>query len=186
MTVAQIVAGLERIPLLSVGELSASLDEMPTAGGFYAWWTTPGAIPDLPATLHPSQSLELLYVGIAPNGPGSKSSLRKRLRTHTKANVGSSTFRFDLAALLYLCEHWKPTWTDRPFLTRSDLDALATWQVKHLRAQWAVVPEPWTLEPDVVAAMHPPLNRHHNESHAFHAAMGLAREAFRDAARAGA
>ncbi len=66
---------------------------------FYAWWQTPGALPGVPGTAHPSAELELLYVGIAPKDAVSKSNLRKRLATHHRAAIGSYTFRLDLTGL---------------------------------------------------------------------------------------
>ncbi len=74
----------------------------PEEHGFYAWWQTPGALPDVTATPHPkSADLELLYVGIAPEGPRSASHLRGRLAKHHRGAIGSSTLRLSLAGFLW-------------------------------------------------------------------------------------
>ena len=60
----------------------------------------------------------------APNSALSASTLRMRLRKHIKSNIGSSTFRLSLAALLWEREGWWPKWTDRPVLESVHLSAL--------------------------------------------------------------
>lgn len=143
----------------------------------YAWWQTSGALPGVPAEPHPSESLELLYVGIASN-------LRKRLAKHHRGAIGSSTLRLTLTALLWE-RGWRPTWTDRPKISNENLDALAAWQREHLRVQWVAFPEPGAVERDIVEAMRPPLNRDFNEKHPFHEEVGRTRARLRDAARSG-
>jgi hypothetical protein len=45
--------------------------------------------------------LSLLYIGISPVREGSRQTIRSRvIGNHLKGNVGSSTFRFTLAALI--------------------------------------------------------------------------------------
>lgn len=155
--------------------------------GFYAWWCQSAAVPgDALAPTHPAGlGYSLLYLGIAPNSVRSKRNLRSRLRQHTGANLGGSTFRLSLAALLSEREGWTPIWTDRPCLEQSDLDALLAWQRTNLRARWCKVAEPWRpgLESEVIRLMTPPLNRDHNEAHPFYGTIGDARSALREAAR---
>jgi GIY-YIG catalytic domain-containing protein len=178
----QIIAGLLRLPLRSIEEARVSA---PATSGFYAWWCERGAVPGgASAPPHPSEPCSLLYVGIAPNTAASGSNLRKRLRQHTGANIGSSTFRLGLAALLYESEGWSPVWTDRPVLTIEDRAALGAWQLEHLRVQWYEVEEPWMREAEVIERMRPPMNREHNERHPFYTSMGVARNNLRRAARA--
>jgi hypothetical protein len=133
---------------------------------------------------HAHEPYGLLYVGIAPDTERSRSSLRKRIRQHSDAAVGSSTFRYGLAALLCDRAGWRPVWTDRPKLADDDLAALGQWQRTHLRVSWIVAEQPWLLEPTVVRLMRPPMNREHNESHPFHSKMGRARTRFRNLAKA--
>jgi hypothetical protein len=184
--VAEIVDELRRGPLLSVDD-AESVAGAPAAPGFYAWWAVPDAIPGVPLIPHPSEPLGLLYVGIAPRNAASSTDVRRRLcGQHIGGNVGSSTFRFGLASLLWEREGWTPraSRSGRPMLAAEDNRALSAWQRGHLRVRWAVVQAPWRFEADVIATMTPPMNREGNSRHPFYAAMGEARSAFRAAAQA--
>ena len=135
---------------------------LPTSAGFYAWWIAPGSIPGLPHRSHPSADcdLDLLYVGIAPNSPTSKQTLRSRVvGNHLSGNTGSSTFRLSLASLLLDGEGFKPLATSTKYvLTREDNQRLSAWQRASLSLNWCEQAEPWAVEPAVIAAMQPPLN----------------------------
>jgi GIY-YIG catalytic domain len=179
----QIIASLSASPLRSVDEARM---EAPEAPGFYSWWCKPEAVPGkMPAPAHPTEPYRLLYVGIAPNAARLGSNLLKRLRPHTAANIGSSTFRLGLTALLYESEGWTPFLTDRPTLNDVDRAALGDWQREHLRVRWCEVKEPWSNEAAVISGLHPPMNRQHNEGHPFYTSMGVARNALRRSARLG-
>lgn len=185
MSVTAIVARLSALPLRSFDDLAIqSLRLPPTEHGFYAWWQTPGAVPGITATPHPEADVELLYVGIAPGKAGSASHLRKRLAKHHRGAIGSSTVRFSLTALLWEREGWQTSMASRPVLSKPDDDALQRWQRRHLSVQWVSVELPWLIEPAVIAAMRPPLNRDHNEKHPCYSTVGAARAALRiEAAR---
>src|SRR4051812_39598906 len=151
MTTEDIVAGLQRTPLLSIPEVRNELDANRLAHGIYAWWlVNADAMPGVPTTPHPTEPVGLLYVGI---GPGSASSLKRKLRDrfndHTKKNTGGSTLRLVLASFLFEREGWRPYWTDRPLLTKSENDALSAWQVENLLVQWVEIAAPWDFEADV-------------------------------------
>ena len=185
-TTAELVAGLQRTPLLTIPQMRAELDAQRSVHGMYSWWlVNADALPTVPTTPHPSEPVGLLYVGI---GPGSARSLKRKLRDrfsdHTKKNTGGSTFRLVLASFLFEREGWQPYWSDRPLLTKPDNDALSEWQAENLLAQWVEVDRPWEHETDVVHTMRPPLNRQHNEAHPFYTAVGSSRDKFRAAARA--
>jgi hypothetical protein len=181
MECKQVVDELLAVPMRTVDEARS---EAPTAPGFYAWWCERAAVPsEVSAPPHPAEPYRLLYIGVAPNAADSASNLRKRLRQHTSANIGSSTFRFSLTALLWEREAWRPAWTDRPALDNDARAALGRWQREHLRIRWCEVVEPWTMEAAVIAAMEPPLNRSHNNRHPFYTSMGVARNELRRAAR---
>lgn len=183
--VRAIVGALSAEPLRTYDDLAPrSPTAPPNAPGFYAWWQTPGALPGVPGSPHPSAPLELLYVGIAPRDARSQSNLRKRLSNHHRAAIGSSTFRFDLAAFLWEGSGWSPAWTDRPVLPAASLAELGDWQRDHLRVQWTECERPWLAEAGVVREMGPPLNRDHNLDHPFHSQVGEARDRLRSAARA--
>ena len=183
MDARQIIAKLSASPLRSVDEARREAPETP---GFYAWWWKRDAVPGkMPTPPHPTEPYRLLYVGIAPNASGSGSNLLKRLRQHTAANIGSSTFRLGLAALLFESEGWTPFLTDRPTLNDADRAALGGWQREHLRIQWCEAEELWSDEAAVILGMQPPMNREHNEGHPFYTSMGVARNALRRSARSG-
>lgn len=178
----QVVAGLQRTPLLSIAEMRATLDVDRAAHGIYAWWLIDSqALPAVPTTAHPIEPFGLIYVGIGPGRASSKRVLRARFSDHGK-DTGRSTLRRALASLLYQQEGWRPRWTDRPLLTEADNDALTAWMEANLRVQWVRVLEPWDIEGEVVRLMRPPLNRTHNQEHPFYEEVGDARERFRAAA----
>ncbi|MEJ7784735.1 MAG: GIY-YIG nuclease family protein [Solirubrobacteraceae bacterium] len=185
MTAEEIVEALHETPLFSIPEAKRPTG-IPGAPGCYSWWCPLDALPGVPATPHPSEAFGLLYVGIAPRDTASSARLRSRLcRQHIGGNVGSSTFRFGLAALLWEQERWTPrTSASGKFkLARLDNRALSEWQITHLRLRWAVTSEPWHFEKNLIRVMQPPMNRDHNEKHPFYKSMGDARDRFRQAAR---
>jgi hypothetical protein len=177
-----VVAALMSLPMQSVAQARS---EGPAEPGFYAWWCDEDKLPHrVPLVRHPEAPEGLLYVGIAPENPESESNLRKRLRQHTRGAIGSSTFRFGLAALLFEDMGWQPAWPGtKPILENQDLAALSAWQAENLQVQWIEVDQPWELEAAVIDALGPPMNRAHNERHEFYPQMGAARSALRDAAR---
>jgi hypothetical protein len=177
----RVIDELLAAPLATVEEARATA---PGASGFYSWWCERSAVPsNVPAPPHPAGTYALLYIGVAPNSPASASNLRKRIRQHTSANIGSSTFRLSLTALLWEKEGWKVTWTDRPALDAGSLASLGRWQSEHLAVRWSEASTPWSIEPEVIAAMRPPMNRSHNERNPFYTSMGVARNNLRRAAR---
>jgi len=183
-TTGQVVAGLQRTPLLSISEMRAALDADRAAHGIYAWWLIHSeALPAVPTTAHPGEPCGLIYVGVGPGRASSKRVLRARFGDHGK-DAGRSTLRRALASFLYEREGWRLQWTDRPLLAHADNDALTTWMNTNLRVQWVRVPEPWDIEAEIVREMRPPLNRTHNQEHPFYKQLGVARERFTAAALA--
>jgi hypothetical protein len=166
--------------------LSRSIPPMPHEPGIYAWWAVNGVLPHVPAPPHPTEALGLLYVGISPERSTSSARLDSRLlRQHLNGNIGSSTFRFALAALLFESEGWLPevTTSGKYRLTESHNAMLSAWQRQHRQLSWTVVEEPWLVESPVIDALRPPLNRRGNEANSFHRQMGAARDRLRAAAR---
>jgi hypothetical protein len=138
----------------------------PEEHGIYAWWMAPGAIPDLNGPAHAAEKLELLYVGIAPKDAQSKATLRSRIRgQHLGGNIGSSTFRQSLAALLSEDRGWMTRWSrGRAQLVHEHNRALSKWQRDHLRLAWVECVCPWIIEARVIALMHhrsTPRRMHH-------------------------
>jgi hypothetical protein len=99
---ARAVAQALQAPAVAVPVVLERRDALPAAPGFYGWWSRRGAIEGLPHIPHPADDdLSLLYVGISPVRESSRQTVRSRvIGNHLNGNVGSSTFRFVLAALL--------------------------------------------------------------------------------------
>ncbi|MQA35906.1 GIY-YIG nuclease family protein [Modestobacter roseus] len=160
-------------------------DEVPVAPGLYAWWGRFGALPGISGPRHVTADLQLLYVGIAPNGAASKATLRSRVvGDHIRGTTGSSTLRRSLAALLSEQQGWRSRWTTRPVLVNADELRLSAWMGEKLALTWAEHPEPWTVEAAVIAELEPPLNQADNRDHPLHPLVQEARKRWRDAARA--
>ncbi len=149
---------------------------LPTDPGVYAWWMTPGCIPGVKGPAHPVEPVELLYVGIAPKDGRSSATMRSRIRRqHLGGNIGSSTFRQSLAALLLETQKWEVRRSgSRPRLVREHNRALSEWQHDRLRLGWVERPQPWAVEECVIARMGPPLNLAGNASNPlYHRLKGL-------------
>lgn len=160
--------------------------ELPAAPGLYAWWGRFGALPGISGPRHPDAALQLLYVGIAPNGAASRATLRSRVvGDHIRGTTGSSTLRRSLAALLSEQQGWRSRWTTRPVLVNADELRLSEWMGEKLRLTWAEHPEPWTVEAPVIAELEPPLNQADNQSHPLYPFVRDARKRWREAARSG-
>lgn len=157
---------------------------VPPEPGLYAWWGTRDALPQVPPQYVADADAWLLYVGIAPSRPGSRQTLRGRIcGNHLRGNVGSSTLRLSLAALLWQQEQWPLSRRgNRPALAPAGNQALSTWQEEHLRVSWVVQGSPWEIEAAVVKALSPPLNLAMNRTHAYSWALSEARQRFRSAA----
>lgn len=145
---------------------------VPRVQGFYAWYlsSTPGGL-DLEAR-HVHEDHRLMYVGIAPGRPNTSGELRQRLRTHCRGNLRGSTFRRTLAAMLTLGPSPPPEYaamlvTSAP--ARALNDMVSQWMERYARVCWLEVAHPWQAEPDVIAALSPPLNIDHNPENPFRA-----------------
>lgn len=162
-------------------------DLVPASGGFYAWWSRSGAIAVVPHVPHPLDAqLSLLYVGISPVRESSRQSVRSRvIGNHLRGNVGSSTFRFVLAALLMdeleLNPYMRGT---KVALEPIDNAHLSRWQRENLKLSWWARERPWEIEDAVIRELTPPLNSAGNATHPFYARVGEIRSAFRQRATA--
>jgi hypothetical protein len=159
---------------------------VPTEPGLYAWWGPVGAIPEIAGPAHPTDALQLLYVGIARSGPASKSTLRSRVvGNHIRGTTGQSTLRRSLAALLCEREGWRSRWTTRPVLIPEDELRLAQWMADTLQLTWAARPEPWTVEAAVIERLQPPLNQADDRAHPLYRFVKDARSRWCSAAQRG-
>jgi hypothetical protein len=181
----QVVEELRRrIHTIADAHRTPNAGGLPATHGVYAWWMAPGAIAGVAGPAHPSEKLELLYVGIAPKDARSKATLRSRIRgQHLGGNIGSSTFRQSLAALLFQDHGWLTSSSgSRTQLIPEHNRALSDWQREHLRLAWVERPSPWTVEARVIALMQPPLNLAHNASHGMYGRLTELRAKLRESA----
>src|SRR5262249_40311012 len=124
---------------VSVAPLLEPGGAVPAAPGFYAWWSRRGSIAGVPHLAHPlDDELSLLYVGISPARQTSRQTLRGRvIGNHLNGNVGSSTFRFVLAALLIDALDLRPLLRGtKVALSASDNARLSAWQREQLLLTW--------------------------------------------------
>lgn len=136
---------------------AASVHIAPASPGIYGWWTKKGALDVPQAPYQERDGYELLYIGISPRKPSaagrvSNGSLRKRLVTHATGNASQSTLRRTLGVLLADelgltlgvhagREHYGP---------RGEA-VISHWFIKNTRVAWAVDPEPWKAEDELLA-----------------------------------
>ena len=100
----------ERVPEVIRNLLSSPFTvpvQIPRSPGFYAWWRRRDNLadtsPPIPYQERSPTSSEWspVYVGISPSTPSSTRDVAARIATnHVGGNVGNSTFRLTLAALL--------------------------------------------------------------------------------------
>jgi GIY-YIG catalytic domain-containing protein len=182
--VERAIAALTGTPLT----LDVARPLLPREGGLYAWWISNRALAPVgvPANPHPTLAeLDLLYVGIAPSGATSRSTLRSRvIGNHMRGNIAASTLRRTLAALLLEVLKLRPVVQgDKVQLPKEQNTELGRWQHQHLRLTWHAVPKPWLLESTVIAKLRPPLNLVSNQDHAFYSTLSEARRRLQQAAR---
>jgi len=171
---------------ISVARLLETGELLPAAPGFYCWWSQRDAIAGLPHVPHPlDRGLSLLYVGISPARESSRQTVRSRvLGNHLNGNVGSSTFRFVLAALLIDALELNPYLRGtKVALSAHDNVGLSAWQRQQLLLTSCARERPWEIEGEVIAQLGPPLNSAANAAHAFYPVVRAARAEFRRRAR---
>jgi hypothetical protein len=181
------VASALQAPPIPVELVLAHRDLVPASGGFYAWWSRRGAIAVVPHVPHPLDAeLSLLYVGISPVRESSGQSVRSRVfGNHLRGNVGSSTFRFVLAALLIDELELSPYKRGaKVALEPNDNAHLSRWLRENLKLTWCARARPWEIEAAVIGKLTPPLNSAGNATHPFFPRVGEIREAFRRRAAA--
>jgi hypothetical protein len=186
MSEARSIVKALQAPAVVVPEVLQASESLPAAPGFYGWWARQGAI-RVPHIPHPlDEDLSLLYVGISPARETSRQTIRSRVvGNHLNGNVGSSTFRFVLAALLTDALDLHPYLRGTKIaLSASENGRLSAWQREHLLLTSCARERPWETESEVIARLTPPLNSASNAAHAFYPAVRAARAEFRRRARA--
>lgn len=158
---------------------------IPRCAGFYGWYfrEVPSDVPtDGCVTCN---GATLLYVGIAPRSPSSRSNLRVRLRQHMGGNASGSTVRLSLGCLMARQLGLELRLTDsgrRPTFGPGEA-ALSTWLEQSARVVVHAVAAPWQFEADVVRALSLPLNLEHNTGHPFRTVLSSLRREARQRAR---
>lgn len=176
--VERVVANLLGEPV-PIGEARSAT--LPPAG-LYSWWSRDGALLNVPTASHSeARGFGLAYVGIGPASGTSGETLRSRLiGKHLDGNTGSSTFRLTLASHLLDVLGLRPRATvKKVVLDGDDNRALTSWMVENLRVCWTADPAPWEIEAEVVRALRPPLNIHHNRDHPYTPVNSALRVAFK-------
>jgi hypothetical protein len=172
-------------PPVTIALVLARRELLPARPGFYAWWIQRGAMQGVPLAPHPQDdALGLLYVGVSPRRHQSKQTIRSRvIANHIRGNIGSSTFRYVLAALLRDELGLRPEARQTKLVLSHDDNArLRRWQDDNLHLTWCVREQPWQIEDAVIALMRPPLNSAGNQTHPFFATVRCARAALRASA----
>lgn len=147
---------------------------VPGRPGVYAWYfrqVPPGIDTTGCVTV---DGLALLYVGISPKEPPtngrapSRSTLRKRLRTHFGGNAEGSTLRRTLGCLLAETTGFplrRVGSGDRLTLTNPGEQALDDWMSQNAFVTWLAIENPWELEREILRSGLPlPLNIRDNPS----------------------
>ena len=162
------------VRLYSRAEVLCRPSPVPTENGLYAWYFR-----DIPPHVPTDACLKfngdtLLYLGIAPdkaNKPNSRSSLRKRICQHFRGNAEGSTLRRTLGALLEEKSNFplrRVGSGKRITLTHAGEQYLDEWMDKNAFVAWAVHPDPWLIEHDLLRKLSCPLNIADNSHHPFY------------------
>lgn len=143
------------------------ISEIPAAGdspGLYSWWADSKAIDLFAKVVGTVPADHCIYVGqtgaTQPSGKSSQRTLTRRiLSDHLRGNVGSSTFRKTISAILFEPLNLRLEKSDR--LARNSNKRVSAWIKAHLR----VVIVPYAdrdslldVEKHVLASLDPPFN----------------------------
>lgn len=151
---------------------------VPAVAGAHGWWfrDIPGAIDVSGCAQHDGWTL--LYVGISSGPPRVDGKprvpqdLRKRVRFHFgagNATADGSTLRKSLGVLLGedLGFALRRVGSGKRQTFAGGEATLNQWMAENSAVSWVTHPEPWHLEPKLIAALDLPLNFQDNESNAF-------------------
>jgi hypothetical protein len=141
--------------------LSRSSQVLPTSPGVYAWYFD-ARIPLIDVTdCHRVDHCALLYVGISPKAPPqngkspSRSTLRKRIRTHYRGNAEGSTLRRTLGCLLssQLGIQLRRVGSGKRYtFTNPGEQVLDRWMDRHAFVTWVETEAPWEVEKKLLSS----------------------------------
>jgi hypothetical protein len=151
---ARTQASSNRVPsaLFTVEDVLKAPSAAPNEPGLYAWWFD--KLPDdVPLAGAPEQTgFRLAYIGIASHRPGSRRTLRQRLRNHCNGPIAASTLRRSLAAVLIDQLNLHPFVGDsnKVKLPEDEEARLSKWLSTHGRVAWIVDATPWAYEAELL------------------------------------
>jgi hypothetical protein len=168
---------LRTAPLYTRAEIVARPCPVPASPGVYAWFFR-----DLFPGMEPADRLTrdgftLLYVGISPSSPQSKSTLRVRLNVHCGRDAYWSTLRRSVGSLTLDELSLTPLWTagrKRPTFGEGEA-RLSEWLDENARVAWHEHAAPWDEERELIRELDLPLNLRENERDPFYARLRAAR-----------
>jgi hypothetical protein len=137
--------------LFTVNDVIRTPSAAPDKAGIYTWWFD--ELPNVPLEDAVEQDgFHLAYVGIASNRPGSRRTLRQRLRNHCNGPIATSTLRRSLAAILVdvLDLHAFSGLGKKIKISDDEEVRLTAWLAAHGRIAWIVEAEPWTYEAELL------------------------------------
>lgn len=145
-------------------EVMSKPTPVPAVNGVYFWWFKE-IPPGVPAEgCITCDGYTLLYVGISPDQrgkPNSRSSLRKRIKTHYSGNAAGSTLRRTLGVLLSRESSFplrRVGSGSRMTFTHPGEQWLDAWMEKNAKVHWIPAEAPWELEDMLIASIALPLN----------------------------
>jgi hypothetical protein len=142
---------LEVPSFFTVADVIRTPSAAPDEGGVYAWWFD--ELPNVPLEgAWENYGFRLAYVGIASSRPGSRRTLRQRLRNHCTGPIATSTLRRSLAAVLTELLDLHPFVGLNKKVKISDAEEvrLSTWLSQHGRVTWVTDPTPWVYEAELL------------------------------------
>ena len=164
---------------------------VPAEPGVYAWYfaEVPPGVPTQGCAVR--DGCTLLYVGISPSAPPangkppSRQNLRTRVRYHMRGNAEGSTLRLSLGCLLSArlgIELRRVGSGGRRTFARGEA-RLSAWLERSARVTWVVHPQPWAVEPALIATLVLALNLDQNGHSPFHATLSRLRAEAKQRAR---
>jgi hypothetical protein len=153
--------------LFRVSDVMARPSAAPNEPGLYTWWFDD--LPNVPLdSLLDQMGFKLAYVGIAPQTPRSRRTLRQRLRDHCRGPIATSTLRRSLTAILSHRLDLHPFRLGKKIrLPDHEEERLSAWLEAHGRVAWILNPTPWVWEKNILRSGPPlPLNIQGN-AHSF-------------------
>jgi hypothetical protein len=172
-------------PLSAWSDLKADRARPPRRAGIYAWFFKSLPLRVTSEGCSSRDDFHLLYVGISPESPESRATLRSRIRYHFRGNAEGSTLRRTLGCLLEpeigTCLRRVGSGDRMTFADGEN--QLSSWLADNARVSWVELDEPWLIEPDVIRSLSLPLNIRGNEGHAFYETLRAIRRAARARAR---